>query len=327
MDSDQMNAAIDETLRRIQGLSDGTVSAAGKIDAAFQQTAGDINRAFQTVDQMKTGNMAGGLEGIGRAVNALTPQIKSLGSDLATLFGDNKLGEDMGLAIDALDHMGSAAAGVGQIMLGDVSGVQNLISGASKLISVFNSLGDQESKNLQKRIEHYGRVISLYDRLIEKQKELLGSLSGQEAVEASQKAAGLIDKQMDAEQVKMESWFKQKNGHSNAYKFNQSWQNFTDKDVLAYKAEDWEKLREQAELWDRLPKEVQNYGTAVVEAKEKTAELAEITREAFTGFSFDNFSQSFLDTLIDMDSSVEDFAENMEKSLQKAILNSLIDDK
>ncbi|KAA6300912.1 MAG: hypothetical protein EZS26_002938 [Candidatus Ordinivivax streblomastigis] len=466
MDNDPMNAAIEETLRRIQGLSDGTLAGGEKINAAFRQTAGNIHRAFQTIDQtagehqaalqaleaeydrlgqeterashagiktindaiieetrkssglfvrlfedasqkslneirrikaetenlydylkgqesatkpigftgeeleamkkdpkvvealqkaigklkkeisgrssfaqfaddvkkavaqMKAGDITGGLESIGRAANNITPQIKSLGNDLATIFGDNQLGGEIELAMDALEGLGATATGVGQIMAGNIAGgVQNLVSGASKLISVFHSLNDQENANLQKRIEHYGRLIALYDRLIGKQKDLLGSLSGTEAIEASQKAAGLIDEQTSVERKKIEAWFKQKNGHSNAYKFNQSWVNFTDKDVLAYKAEDWEKLREHVELWDRLPKEVQDYGTAVMEAKEKTAELAEATQEAVAGFSFDSFSQSFLNTLMNMDSSVEDFAGNMEKNLQKAILDSLMDEK
>jgi hypothetical protein len=466
VDNDQMNAAIEETLRRIQGLSDGTLAGGEKINSIFRQTAGNIQKAFQTIDrttgehqaawqdleaeysqpgqkteknaragiknindaiiqetrksaplfaslfedasqksvkeikhikeetenlyaclkgqenatkpagfsgeeleamkkdqkgmetlqktigklkkeingqsplaqfaddlkkagdQMKAGNITGALEGMGRAAYNIAPQIKSVGNDLTTLFGNNQISQDAEHAVNTLKALGDAAMGVGRILAGDVAGgMQNLLSGASKLISVFHSLNNQENINLQKRIEHYGRLIDLYDRLIGKQKDLLASLSGKEATEASQKAAGLIDKQTEAERIKLESWFKQKNGHSNAYKFNQKWENFTDKDVLAYKAEEWEKLRENAEFWDRLPKEVQNYATAIMEAKEKTEELAEATQEALTTVSFDSFNQRFLDTLMNMDSSVEDFAGNMEKNLQKAILNSLIDEK
>ncbi len=39
MDNDQMDSAIEETLRRVQGLSDGTVSGGKKMDAAFDATA------------------------------------------------------------------------------------------------------------------------------------------------------------------------------------------------------------------------------------------------------------------------------------------------
>ncbi len=52
LDNDKINAAIDETLRRVQGLSDGTVAAGQVMDDAFQQAAGDIEQAFQDIDKM-----------------------------------------------------------------------------------------------------------------------------------------------------------------------------------------------------------------------------------------------------------------------------------
>ena len=38
MDNDQMNEAIEETLRRVQGLSDATVAGGKKMDSAFLNT-------------------------------------------------------------------------------------------------------------------------------------------------------------------------------------------------------------------------------------------------------------------------------------------------
>jgi DNA repair exonuclease SbcCD ATPase subunit len=46
MDNDQMNAAIEETLRRIQGLSDGTVAGGKAMDNAFNSTADNIRKAL-----------------------------------------------------------------------------------------------------------------------------------------------------------------------------------------------------------------------------------------------------------------------------------------
>lgn len=46
MDNDQMNTAIDETLRRVQGLSDGTVAGGKAMDNAFDTTADNIRKAL-----------------------------------------------------------------------------------------------------------------------------------------------------------------------------------------------------------------------------------------------------------------------------------------
>ncbi|NDV63780.1 hypothetical protein [Bacteroides sp. 224] len=58
LDNDQLNKAVDESLRRIQGLSDGTVAGGQAMDAAFSATAdsvrkalGDIGTAIQTHEQ------------------------------------------------------------------------------------------------------------------------------------------------------------------------------------------------------------------------------------------------------------------------------------
>lgn len=49
MDNDQMNTAIEETLRRVQGLSDATVAGGKKMDSAFVSAAGGIRTALSQI--------------------------------------------------------------------------------------------------------------------------------------------------------------------------------------------------------------------------------------------------------------------------------------
>ena len=54
---------------------------------------------------------------------------------------------------------------------------------------------------------------------------------------------------------------------------------------------------------------------------------AEQAQEAIAGISFDTFRNNFLDTLMDMDSSAEDFANDFESYMQRSILDSLMASK
>lgn len=51
LNNDKLLRAIDETLRRIQGLSDATVAGGEEMDSAFNKTATEIEEAFQKLDK------------------------------------------------------------------------------------------------------------------------------------------------------------------------------------------------------------------------------------------------------------------------------------
>ena len=51
MENDQMNSAIEETLRRVQGLSDATVAGGKQMDKAFMQTTDGIREALGQIGQ------------------------------------------------------------------------------------------------------------------------------------------------------------------------------------------------------------------------------------------------------------------------------------
>ena len=49
LDNEQMNSAVEETLRRVQGLSEATVGGGRQMDKAFQQTADGIRAALSQI--------------------------------------------------------------------------------------------------------------------------------------------------------------------------------------------------------------------------------------------------------------------------------------
>ena len=63
-----------------------------------------------------------------------------------------------------------------------------------------------------------------------------------------------------------------------------------------------------------------------IEHAGKLEELSSALNEKLTGYDWSNFKSSFVDTLKDLTSSTEDFADNIEDLLTNAILNSLVNE-
>ena len=85
------------------------------------------------------------------------------------------------------------------------------------------------------------------------------------------------------------------------------------------------KLRDEATgFWSELHEDTRKYLEQVIESEEAWQEVQETRKEAMTGISFESVRSSFLDMLMDMDSSTADFADNFEKYMQRAMLNSML---
>lgn len=72
---------------------------------------------------------------------------------------------------------------------------------------------------------------------------------------------------------------------------------------------------------------IKQWQQQIEEINNQIKDNAEQAQEAIAGISFDTFRNNFLDTLMDMDSSAEDFANNFESYLQRSILDSLMASK
>lgn len=96
--------------------------------------------------------------------------------------------------------------------------------------------------------------------------------------------------------------------------------------------EQMELLRQNVDLWQKMADSGKGgYGNSVVEALGEYADLAgnleelkEGLFEQLTGMSFDSMYDSFIDTLMDMDASTEDFADNISEYFMRAMLSDKI---
>lgn len=91
-------------------------------------------------------------------------------------------------------------------------------------------------------------------------------------------------------------------------------------------------LRQNVDLWQKMADSGKGgYGNGVVDALGEYADLAgnfeelkEGLFEQLTGISFDSMYDSFIDTLMDMDASAEDFADSLSEYFMRAMLSDKI---
>ena len=218
---------------------------------------------------------------------------------------------------------------------------------ATKIANMFGA--DYSDYNAAK--ENYENYVKVLDVVIGKQKELLETLTGKAAVEASQSALGLIEKQANAARTLGKERLNagaSAGSHSIGVRIKdgmsrEGW-NEAEKAIgtSAYNqirdgrmtglfdlsVEQLEKLQMEAPtFWAKLDGDVSGYLEQIIACNDKTEEMHDLLNQSLTQTSFDDVYSSFLDALSDMGTSSEEFADNFEKYMQKAILNSMLVDK
>lgn len=113
----------------------------------FEKFSNDIQKA---IDKIKSGDIGGGLEGIGSSIQAIMPTVKQFGEDLGTIFGDSQIGEDIGILTELIGGIGKGIQGIGQIASGDIlGGITSVVSGIASIFSMANAAAERHREALK----------------------------------------------------------------------------------------------------------------------------------------------------------------------------------
>ena len=372
-ESDGTNVTLDElkalgfTDKDIEKIEKGEISIKDVTDAIkgskdelkgkspWQAFVSDLDKGFKAIkdagnDPKKLGQ---GITDIGNSIVSFTPALNEFGTDIANIFGidDSKITG----AIEALGGLGQTAAGVGQIMSGDiVGGAMSAVSGISTVVSALDGMFGADYSRYNEMVEEYNKLNEIWDELIDKKREYIDMSYGVEADKVGQEAIDLVEKQIEAYRTLGKERLNSGasvGSHSIGKRMakntsSSDWQdiaNALDMSVNAAKefigtgrmtglfdltVEQLEKLKSDAPtFWADMDDDVREYLDSIIEGEAKIEEIQNQVKEQLTQTTFDSVFDSFVDTLMDMDSSAKDFAEDFSEYMQRAILTNMVGEK
>ena len=372
-ESDGTNVTLDElkalgfTDKDIEKIEKGEISIKDVTDAIrglkdelkgkspWQAFVSDLEKGIEAIkkggnDSKKIGQ---GITDIGNAVTSFAPALNEFGTDIANIFGidDSKITG----AIEALGGLGQTAAGVGQIMSGDiVGGAMSAVSGISTVVSALDGMFGADYSRYNEMVEEYNKLNEIWDELIDKKREYIDMSYGVEADKVGQEAIDLVEKQIEAYRTLGKERLNSGasvGSHSIGKRMakntsSSDWQdiaNALDMSVNAAKefigtgrmtglfdltVEQLEKLKSDAPtFWADMDDDVREYLDSIIEGEAKIEEIQNQVKEQLTQTTFDSVFDSFVDTLMDMDSSAKDFAEDFSEYMQRAILTNMVGEK
>lgn len=228
--------------------------------------------------------------------------------------------------------------------------IQAAIKVVTALVKLFGKGADYSDYNALK--EKYDQLNEVWDELIEKKETYINMSYGAEAKKVGEEAIAIVNQQIEAyrelgvarlnagasagshsigkriqKSMSAEGWAQLRTAAADLGFDYDSVAGGRMTGLFELSIEQLEELKEKApSFWAQLDEEVRDYLNQIIEGKARIEELQEAYKESLTQVSFDNVFDSFVDTLMDMDASAEDFSNQFSEYMMKAILTTQIGD-
>lgn len=325
--------ALDEAKKAADGLKDmGKEAADAAADAG--KKAGDA---------LSEGLSKAGL--IGQIVSAILKILDVLKDGIGTLISsliDTVLNAVNGILKNILS--GDFITQIGGSLVSGIGNILNTIS-----FGGFNSLFGVggNAKEVNRTIDKLTDRNEILTDAIDKLRDSIDKNSGIKAVEDAKRAENL---QKEKEQNLKSIMEAQMGYHGSHHSFNAYFRGFSQEQIKKVSdaiGRQWNGNLNDLQSADEAAAILQNpdvveaikntgkggYGDRVLEKlKDYAAEagtledIADDLAESLTQISFDSLKSEFIDTLMDMNSSAQDFSDNFSKMLMQAVLKAKVDD-
>lgn len=325
--------ALDEAKKAADGLKDMGKEAADAAAAAGKKAG----------DALSEGLSKAGL--IGQIVSAILKILDVLKDGIGTLISsliDTVLNAVNGILKNILS--GDFITQIGGSLVSGIGNILNTIS-----FGGFNSwfgVGGN-AKEVNRTIDKLTDRNEILTDAIDKLRDSIDKNSGIKAVEDAKRAENL---QKEKEQNLKSIMEAQMGYHGSHHSFNANFRGFSQEQIKKVSdaiGRQWNGNLNDLQSADEAAAILQNpdiveaikntgkggYGGRVLEKlKDYAAEagtlkdIADDLAESLTQISFDSLKSEFIDTLMDMNSSAQDFSDNFSKMLMQAVLKAKVDD-
>lgn len=336
---DQLKGGIDglKALKEAKNAADG-LKDMGKEAADAAAAAGK-----KAGDALSEGLSKAGL--IGQIVAAILKILDVLKDGIGTLISsliDTVLNAVNGILKNILS--GEFITQIGGSLVSGIGNILNTIS-----FGGFNSLFGVggNAKEVNRTIDKLTARNEILTDAIDRLRDSIDKTSGIKAVEDSEKAEKL---QKEKEQNLKDIMVAQMGYHGSHGSFNRYFRGFSQEQINKVSeaigrqwngnlsdirsADEANALLQNPDIVNKIQNTGKgNYGGRVLEKlKDYAAEagtledIADDLAESLTQISFDSLKSEFIDTLMDMNSSAQDFSDNFSKMLMQSVLKAKVDD-
>lgn len=222
-----------------------------------------------------------------------------------------------------------------------------IIGAALQIATKIASLFGADYSEYNKARKAYESYVAVLDKVIEKQKELVDTMTGENAQNSYEYALQLINEQVLAARelgkLRLNSGASV-GSHSIGVRIQKNMSKEGKDQARAVLGENFDKvfsgrlnglfdlsieqlkeLQEKAPLfWAQLDEDTRKYLEDIIASEQAMQDLIESYQESLTGLSFDDARDSLKDFLLDTDTTMQDIADNFEDYMKNAIVNSLI---
>lgn len=336
---DQLKGGIDG----LKALKEAKNAADGLKDMGKEAADAAADAGKKAGDALSEGLSKAGL--IGQIVSAILKILDVLKDGIGTLISsliDTVLNAVNGILKNILS--GDFITQIGGSLVSGIGNILNTIS-----FGGFNSLFGVggNAKEVNRTIDKLTDRNEILTDAIDKLRDSIDKNSGIKAVENAKKAENL---QKEKEQNLKSIMEAQMGYHGSHHSFNAYFRGFSQEQIKKVSdaiGRQWNGNLNDLQSADEAAAILQNpdmveaikntgkggYGGRVLEKLKDYAaeagtleEIADDLAESLTQISFDSLKSEFIDTLMDMNSSAQDFSDNFSKMLMQAVLKAKVDD-